>query len=227
MFPMKTIFGTLIVLAMMTFSASVHANTSPYVTTSTGVPLNQSTNDSINGNLATGDAPLEGSLSSLTDATSASDPTDNVIPGTDNTSTSMTWDLGSLVAPSNRKLDRVSIWISASDNVRRGLSSSIALSTNGIDFTEIPQTANDADLAFADGFFNNVVYDFSSTNITGFQYVRLTSLGHDPNGSGTSWQPRLVEVDINTTATVPEPSTVMLGVAAFGFVFGARRLRRL
>ncbi|MDB6029565.1 MAG: hypothetical protein JWM68_5788, partial [Verrucomicrobiales bacterium] len=188
------------------------STTSPYVTQQVDVPLNQSTNDSINGVLPyfNSHPPVEpgSSISWLADATSASAPEDNVIPGPDNTWVGMAWDFGDPGDGFTWKLDRVDLWIAAGDNLRRGIRADLSVSSIGGpgDFTVITNSLH-WDAMTQNDNFNYVRYDFPNTFVPGptadkdkysvkdFRYLRLNSLGHKLNDSGTDWQTRFTEVD--------------------------------
>ena len=207
----------LAVCSLLTFFiSSVHATTSPYVTTQTDVPLNQSTNDNVNGLLPyfNSHEPLEGSIASISDATSSDAPTDNVIAGPDNTWIGIAWDLGDPGADFMWRLDRVDIWIAAGDNLRKGYRADLSVSSTGNvdDFAVIPNSQHWDGLT-QNSQYNYVRYDFPDAFVAGadaskdkypvkdFRYLRLNSRG-DNAGTGTDWQSRFVEVDIWATKLV-------------------------
>lgn len=220
---MKTIF-TLIAIGLI--SLPVHAATSPYATTTTGVVLNQSATDDINGQLVTStNIPQSGSLAALTDATSSLTPTGSVIVGPDSEAVALTWDFGTSLDAALRRLSTVSLWFENDvDQDRVGFNGSLSTSLDGILFNQIDNSSHTADFSFVPGAFHNVLYNFNGTNVSNFRYIRITSLGYifpTPPGNTDAFQPRFVEVDINTTV-VPEPSTLALlaaGALCLGFSF--------
>mgnify|MGYP002623764586 FL=1 len=184
------------------------AVTSPYVTTQTDVPLNQATNDSINGLLPyfSSHTPQEsGSVSRLVDAASATSPNANVILGPDNAWVEVAWNFGAPPAGHVWRLDRLDAWIIAGDNLRKGYRAEIFVSTDGNNFTVVSNSLHWAGLT-QNSRFNHVRYDFpnnyiaGATNtmdrfpVKGFQYLRFNSRGDSI--SGTDWQTRFVEMDI-------------------------------
>lgn len=209
------------------FFSQPYAESSPFATLTSGIPLNQSTNDSINGILGTStNAPASGSLSSLTDADSAATPTASVIVGPDTTApVAVSWDLGTLIDPALRRLDSVSIWI-ADDTDRTGFNGSFMTSTDGINYTAITDSLHVVGWNSTPGLFHNIFYDFTGTNVSNFRYLQLVSSGFLDINNNTTFQPRYVELDVNTT-NVPEPSTLalLLGGASLAFVSLHRKKR--
>lgn len=202
-------------------ASPLFAATSPYATTTSGVPLNQSVSDDINGLLGVGgQTPQSGSLAALTDATTASSPNANVILGADNEIATVTWDFGASIDAALRRLNTVSLWF-ADDSDRTGYNGSLSISLDGSIFSEIPNSAHEVGFTFAPNQFHNVVYDFTGVNISNFRYIRLNSAGYVfpfPPGN-PAFQPRFTEADI-FTAVVPEPSTLALfacGAGLLGF----------
>jgi|GEM_PF-208829 len=192
-----------------------HAITSPYVTVAQDVPLNQSTTDDLNGRLALGShTPQEGAVSRLTDATSATSPTADVIIAPDNTWAHVTWDLGGTPEEiERRRLDRVDVWISGSDALRKGFHGSIAVSRDGQEFWVIPNSRHHQVLS-QNSRYNRLRYDFpaefmrgSSANrdrfpVTNFRYLRLNSRGATVDDN--DWQSRFVEIDAWVSQASPE-----------------------
>ena len=207
----------------------IHAATSPFATNFTGVALNQSATDDINGQLATSShAPQSGSLSALTDATGSATPAGNVVVGPDNASVSLTWDFGTTLDAALRRLSTVSLWF-GNDADRSGFNGSLATSLNGVLFTEIVDSAHETAFNFTPGLFHNVVYNFDGANVVNFRYLRLNSFGYVfpiPPGN-PPFQPQFVEVDV-FTAVVPEPSTIALLIAGAGVLgFSLSRKKRI
>jgi hypothetical protein len=229
--------GLAVLLAFLVGDAQ--AVTSPYVTVQQNVPLNQSTTDSVNGIVPFGShTPIEGSLVSLTDATSPNSPTANVILGPDNTWVGVTWDFGAPAPGTVWRLDRVDIWIAGEDNLRKGFRGDLSVSLTGDvnDFTVIPNSFHEAALS-QHANYNYLRYDFPEEFIAGanpdqdrypvtdFQFLRLNSRGDTI--TGTDWQSRYVEIDIWVTQ-IPEPGTTALllgGLALLGGWFGRRNRR--
>lgn len=204
----------------------------------TNIPLNQSATDDVNGIIPLGShSPVEGSISHLTDATSPTDPTSNVILGPDNTWVGVTWDFGDLPEGEFWRLDRVDIWIAGEDNLRKGFRGdfSTSLSGNIDDFTVVPNSEHEAELT-QNANFNLVRYDFPGVFIAGdepdqdqypvegFRYLRFNSRGY--NLEDVDWQSRFVEIDI-WVSQIPEPGTYALGAGliAIAGVFLRRRFR--
>lgn len=197
---------------------SAQAITSPYVTEELNVPLNQATDDSVNGILPFffSHTPIEGSGSSLTDATSADAPGDNVILGPENTWVGVAWDFGDPPAGFVWRLDRFDAWIAGGDNLRRGYRADLSVSLTGTvdDFAIVPNTMHWAALQQNDQN-NHLRFDFPTNYIAGaasnmdrypvvgFRYLRLNSLGDRIND--IDWQTRFVETDIWVTA-IPAPT---------------------
>jgi len=204
----------------------IKAATSPYVTEETNVPLNQSTNDSINGVLPffVSDTPLEGgSADRLTDATSTNTPTSNVILGPENTWVGVAWDFGEPPEGFIWKLDRVDAWIAGEDYLRKGYRADLSVSlTGGVDdFAIITNSLHWSGLT-QNAQFNHIRYDFPSEfvaganpdmdkyPVSGFRYLRLNSRGDNPNGDGTpDWQTRFVEFDV-WVSPIPGPDTPVI-----------------
>lgn len=211
---MKSIL-TLFAAGLISFP--IHAATSPFATTNSGVALNQSATDDLNGLLATGSqVPQSGSLAALTDASSSSSPTGTVIVGPDSGPASLTWDFGTTVDAALRRLSTVSLWFD-NDADRAGFNGSLATSLDGFLFTEIENSSHEAAFNFSPGLFHNVIYNFDGTNVTNFRYIRINSFGYVfpvPPGN-PAFQPLFVEADI-FTVVVPEPSTLALLVAGVG-----------
>lgn len=213
-------------IAMLLGSVASHAVTSPYVTTQTDIPLNQSVTDSVNGIVPVGShAALEGSITSLTDATSATSPSANVILGPDNTWVSATWDLGLLPEGQSWRLDQIDIWIAGEDNLRKGYHGDFSTSLTGDVYTVIPNSEHEAALT-QNNNFNLVRYDFGGLTLAeDYRYLRFNSNGY--NLDGTDWQSRIAEIDVWVTP-IPEPGTyaLIIGLIALGGAGLRRRLRR-
>ncbi len=219
----------IIVSLLMLCEQDGQAISSPYVTTQQNVALNQASTDTVNGVVPffNSHTPLEGaSVSTLTDATSADEPTGNVILGPDNTWVGVAYDFGEPPAGMMWRLDRFDAWIAGEDNLRRGYRGDLSISTNGSDFGVIPNSFHEADLS-QNSLYNHVRYDFPSEFVDGqsddrdkhvvkgFRYLRLNSRGATVNGA--DWQSRFVETDIWVTA-IPAPSEAptITGVAREG-----------
>jgi hypothetical protein len=209
---MKTPRNLIILLTLglsLLSNRETNAATSPYVTQETNVPLNQSTNDSINGILPyfVSHAAVEGTASSLIDAVTPDTPTDNVILGPDNTWIGVTWDFGEPNSGYIWRLDRVDEWIAGGDNLRKGIRADLSVSITGEinDFTVISNSLH-WDALQQNDQFNHLRYDFPDqfiagpTNtmdrypVKGFRYLRLNSRGDKING--VDWQTRFVEFDV-------------------------------
>ena len=224
---MKSIL-TLFAVGLISFP--VCGTASPYATNTTGVLLNQSATDDINGLPGSSThVPQEGSLAVLTDATSSSSPTNSVIVGPDNDETvGLTWDFGTTLDATLRRLSTVSLWF-ADDVDRAGFNGSLSTSVDGNIFNQIENSSHTAEFTFAPGFFHNVFYNFNGTNVSNFRYIRINSLGYvfpTPPGN-PALQPRFVEIDITTTV-VPEPTTIaLLAAGAFCLRFSFYRKSRV
>ena len=218
-------FGLILTLAF--FSSWVdeaRAVTSPYVTVQTNTPLNQATNDSVNGILPyfVSHTTVEGPVDTLIDATSPSAPDANVILGPDNTWVGVAWDFGDPAPGFIWKLSRIDAWISAGDNLRKGYRADFSISlTGGVDdFTVISNSLHWAGLNQNDQF-NHVRYDFpdqfiaGATNTmdrypaNGFRYLRLNSRGDRINN--VDWQTRFVETDI-WVSQIPAPAPAFISI---------------
>jgi len=215
----------LVAPALVLGVSSATAITSPYVTESTNIPLNQAIDDSIQGMVTfNSHSPVEGSISSLTDAVTPDTPTANVIPGpADNTGTwvGLTWDFGgSAFEVQNRQLDRVDIWIDAHDPSRFSFHGDLSISHDGVpsNFIVIPDSEHRATLSQNQNY-NLISYVFPEGMVTDFRYLRL-NLGPDEGQL-----PRIVEIDA-WISQIPEPGTY---AAIFGgmalLVVGWRRWR--
>jgi len=212
-------FFVFFILVFSSFWAGkAHAATSPYATVQTNVPLNQATNDSINGILPyfVSHTTVEGPVDTLIDATSTNTPDGNVILGPDNTWVGVAWDFGDPAEGFVWKLSRIDVWISAGDELRRGIRADFSVSsTGGVDeFTVISNSLHWAALS-QNSQFNYLRYDFpdqfiaGATNnmdrypVNGFRYLRLNSRGDSPSG-GVDWQTRFAELDVWVTQ-IPSP----------------------
>ena len=169
--------------------STVSAATSPYVTQEVNVPLNQATNDSVNGILpySTSHSVVEGSLASLSDATSATSPNDQCNRGPENTWVGITWDFG---APPEDKIWR---WIASMfgfmvRQLSQGLSRiSVSLTGNVDDFQIIPNSLHWQDLSNKTSSTTSAMISRNSLRATNsendqypvmdFQYLRLNSRG--------------------------------------------------
>ncbi len=196
------------------------AVTSPYVTASTNVPLNQATTDTINGVLPyyNSHSMREGAIESLTDATSPSQPAGNVILGPDNTWVSVAWDFGDPPQDHLWRLNRFDAWIIAADNLRKGYQADLSVSVSGEvdDFSIIPNSKHWESLSQNDQY-NHVRYDFPTTfiagtntnmdrySVVGFRYLRLNSRGDSINN--VDWQTRFVEIDA-WVEPIPDPAKI-------------------
>jgi hypothetical protein len=197
---------------------TAHAFTSPYVTAQTDVPLNQATDDTVNGILPyfVSHDTVEGPVSRLTDAFSASAPGENVILGPDNTWVGVAWDFGDPPEGFIWRLDRFDAWIAGEDNLRRGYRADISVSVTGEidDFAVVPNTMHWAGLT-QNPQYNHIRYDFPTEYLAGatvsqdrypvmgFRYLRFNSRGDGIEG--VDWQTRFVEIDIWVTA-IPIPT---------------------
>lgn len=230
---MKELRATVIAaLGLYLVATPAFGFTSPYAQSVSSVPLNQSSTDDINGLLVTSSHPVtQGDLSWLTDANSSSQPSLSVL--IDDATVDLSWDLGTALDPANRRLNTVSVWVEADPN-RSSFIASLSTSLDGISYTPIDNstqmvlfsTPAAAENEGSVQLFHNLTYDFTGTNVSNFQYVRLTTSTNSPFPFTLS-QPRLVEVDI-TTSVVPEPSTLALltgGVAIVGVAMRRRRAR--
>lgn len=204
-------------LGLITVPAA-YAVTSPYVTEEINVPLNQATDDTVNGLLPyfVSHETVEGPVSRLTDAASASAPGENVILGPDNTWVGVAWDFGDPPEGFVWRLDRFDAWIAGGDNLRRGYRADISVSLTGQidDFEVVPNTLHWAGLT-QNAQHNHIRYDFPAGYIAGtsvgqdrypvmgFRYLRFNSLGDRINN--VDWQTRFVEIDIWVTA-IPSPN---------------------
>ena len=218
----------LLVVCLVIFNARAN---SPYATTISGVPLNQSATDNLNGNVPTSStAPTVGSLATLTDATSSSFPTNHVIVGPDDGGpVFLTWDLGAAIDAAARRLDIFSLWFSDDPNADRvGFNGSLSTSGDGIAFTPIADSTYTNAFALSPGLFHNIIYNFTGTNVSNFRYLQLISSPYTfpiPPGVNLPFQPRMVEAD--ATIRVPEPSTIaLLAIGAGGFGFSVYRRTR-
>lgn len=179
------------------------------VSLQTATSLNQSTSDSLNGNVGELNAPLHftsgGGAESFTNAVSASSPGGNVFWHPDNAAYSITWDLAEEGA-AERQLDRFSVWLSGDDSGRKNYHGSISVSTDGFTFVDVPGGHYANILPHVSGSFNNVDYQFSPGRVVGFRYLRFTShglaVGNSDEGT-TYWQPRFVEIDVFVSAGTP------------------------
>jgi hypothetical protein len=196
---------------------SAHAVTSPYVTSQSNVPLNQATDDTVNGVLPyfVSHETIEGPVSRLTDAVSPDAPGDNVILGPDNTWVGVAWDFGEPPPGFVWRLERFDAWTVGGDNLRKGYRADISVSLTGEidDFDVVPNSLHWE--AMANSQYNHIRYDFPTEFIAGataaqdrypvmgFRYLRFNSLGD--RISNTDWQSRFVEIDI-WVALAPSPS---------------------
>jgi len=117
----------------------------------------------------------------------------------------ITYDLGTAIAPDLRQLDAFSIWVANNDSQRNGFNGSLSVSLDGITFTSIADTAfaiNPAFNAGNSGTFNQILYTFSPGDVVDFRYLRLTT-----NNQSSGNQPRLIELDAFVTV-IPEPGTI-------------------
>src|SRR5690606_35782349 len=125
------------------------------------------------------------------DATGVSQPANNVFWYPDDKAYHITWDLGSDVDSEVRQLDSVSILIDSHDPGRKGYFGSLSVSTDGVEFVEIPGTVYRDSLVQAgtgaNPLFNNVTYAFEPGEVVGFRYLRLNSLD---DGAANFLQPR-------------------------------------
>jgi hypothetical protein len=209
-------------LLLSFLGADAKAATSPYSTVETNIPLNQATNDSINGVLPyfVSHSPQEGSSDYLVDATSADAPTGNVILGPDNTWLGVAWDFGEPASGYIWKLVRADVWIAAGDDLRKGIQADISVSSSGDpgDFVVVSNSYHWAGLNHNEQF-NHVRWDFPDEFIAGptntmdrypvkdFRYLRLNSRGDRINN--TDWQTRFVEFDV-WVSQVPHPDTPII-----------------
>jgi hypothetical protein len=211
--------ATLGLAAVLCFIAApaAHAVTSPYVTSQSNVPLNQATDDTVNGVLPyfVSHETIEGPVSRLTDAVSPNAPADNVILGPDNTWVGVAWDFGEPPPGFVWRLERFDAWTVGGDNLRKGYRADISVSLTGDieDFDVVPNSLHWE--AMANSQYNHIRYDFPTEFIAGataaqdrypvmgFRYLRFNSLGD--RISNTDWQSRFVEIDI-WVALAPSPS---------------------
>lgn len=191
------------------------------MTQQTNVPLNQSTDDGINNVLPyfVSHGVVEGSISSLTDATSSDLPIGDVIVGPDNELVGIAWNFGTPDPGMVWQLDRVDIWIAGYDNFRKGFHGDLSYSLSGDvnDFTVIPSSEH-LDSLSENANYNHIRYDFPAELVTDFQYIRLNLLNSEN-------KPRIVEVDM-WVSQIPEPGTFALfagGMALLGGYFLRRR----
>lgn len=209
-----------LILAAVCTPQAASAVTSPYVTVQTDVPLAQATDDTINGVLPYFHSHdmLEGTIESLTDATSPDSPAGNVILGPDNTWVGVAWDFGDPPPDFVWRLNRFDAWIAAGDDLRKGYQADLSVSVTGNpdDFTVISNSLHWAGLTQNDQY-NHIRYDFPASFIAGskpdmdrypvvgFRYFRLNSRGDHIND--VDWQTRFVEVDA-WVAAIPDPAKV-------------------
>ena len=212
-----------------TFSAKAFTSpSSPYSTSQLNVPLNQSTNDSINGLLPyfVSQTPVEGSVASLTDADSTNTPTADIFVAPDGPVTAdFAWDFGDPGAGYMWQLKRFDLWIPTADLTHSGAAVSFAVSsvTNLESFITIPNSSGSCSPAGTSSEYNYLRYDFPDVFVAGadptqdkypvtnFRYLKLSSLGMIGIGpSGPIFtQSRFVEVDAWVIKVIKPPQISM------------------
>lgn len=161
-----------------------------------GVPLEQATNDAING--ITGIATRLGKkekikVSWLSDARTLNSPDDD----NGGFAGEVIWDLGENLSPDERELEEVSIWIKSDDRARCDYSGMLEISEGGNVFFPLEGTYTNVNFyeLFGRGFsgtYNNVRYYFASGAVTGFRYVKFKAFPAASNHN----ESRFVEVDV-------------------------------
>lgn len=168
------------------------------------VPLEQSTNDAINGIIGVGkpfgkDKTVN--LSYLSDGLKPNLTADsNAWFAGD-----VVWDLGENIPPAERELKEVSVWIKSDDKDHCDYSGALEISEGGNIFFPLDGTYTNVNFfeLFGRGFsdtYNNVIYDFATGSVTGFRYIKLKIFPSAANHN----EPSMVEVDVFVNRTKPQ-----------------------
>jgi len=168
------------------------------------VPLEQSTNDAINGIVGIGkpfgkDKTIN--LPYLSDGIKPDFTADsNALFVGD-----VVWDLGDAVPPVERELKEVSIWIKSDNKEYCDYSGALEISEGGNMFFPLDGTYTNVNFfeIFGRGFsdtYNNVIYDFAPGSVTGFRYIKLKVF---PSVASHN-EPYLVEVDVFVNRIKPQ-----------------------
>jgi hypothetical protein len=196
-----------VVTAMVCLLLETHSLEAVQILKQEGAALNQSAVDDLNGRVGIMSAPLHptsyggtNNAAAFCNATSTTAPSQNIFWHPDGVAYHITWDLGTNIPPSLRQLDTVAINIDSHDPGRKGFYGSLSVSSDGVQFTEIPGTLYKNLLVQAgtgtSPLFNNITYAFEPGEVVGFRYLRLNSFD---DTSINLLQPRYVEVDAFTS----------------------------
>lgn len=161
-----------------------------------GVPLEQATNDAING-IKGYAIPL--GKNEKTDISWLSDAVSEKFPADDNGGFAgeVVWNLGDNINPEERELKEISVWIKSDDKERCDYSGMFEISDGGKIFFPLEGSYTNVNFheLFGRGFsgtFNNVRYTFEPGAVTGFKYLKFKAF---PSAQ-SHIESRFVEVDV-------------------------------